>query len=398
MDRREFTNLIMLSGVGSMVLAPGMASASAKLFEKSDGGFPDNLPDNLRKMVENTLAKPYSEITTNWDGSIQIEGLLRFAKRGHEASFTYAKEWFEYRLKTDSQMTDEEYFQQYITKARARINRRGPLTFSIYSANLGVAFPVYDLYKLTNNPIARTVCLDVADAILHECARDRYGMVAHDDGNFTRFAIPDTTYWATRANAIAGNLTTGELSEVYYKQAIIQLDTGIDIFLDKKTGLVITGIFDDVIGKTYWCRSQGWLLWSIVGLLRNLPSTHPRFEYFAKQAETIADAVQKYQGKNGGLHVLVDDPTSPEEVTGMAMCLSAMKESVRNGWIPDQYSAFFEKGYDFLKKSVDEKGNITNVYTAWAKTAEAKEVNRMNENFRGFVPGILMVAADEMTK
>ncbi|MEP4532145.1 MAG: glycoside hydrolase family 88 protein [Cyclobacteriaceae bacterium] len=398
MQRREFTNLILLSGLGQMMLTPAMAEAGSKMVLPAVNGMPDNLPDNLKMMVNQTLSKPFSEITTNWDGSIQIEGLLRFAKRGDEKAFDYAKNWFDYRLKTDSQMSDEEYFEQYITKARARINRRGPLTFSIYSANLGVAFPVYDLYKLTNNPDAKQVCLDVADAILHECARDKYGMVAHDDGNFTRFAIPDTTYWATRANAIAGKLTSGDLADVYYKQAIIQLDTGIDIFLDKKTGLVITGIFDDVIGKTYWCRSQGWLLWSIVGLLRNLPDTHPRFEYFAEQAETIARAVQKHQGKNGGLHVLVDDPSSPEEVTGMAMCLSAMKEAARNGWISSQYSEFFEKGWDYIQKSVDDEGNVTNVYTAWAKTAEAKEVNRMNERFRGFVPGILMVAADEMTK
>ncbi|REE00083.1 glycoside hydrolase family 88 protein [Marinoscillum furvescens] len=398
MDRRTFTNLLMATGIGHMMLTPGIASASGNWLESLTSDLPDNLPENLKNMVEQALDKPYSEMTTNWDGSIQIEGLLRFAKRGHAASYKYATEWFDYRLETDSKMTDEEYFAQYITKARARINRRGPLTFSIYSANLGVAFPVHDLYKLTHNSTARQVCLDVADAILHECARDKYGMVAHDDGNFTRFAIPDTTYWATRANAIAGNLTTGELSEMYYKQAIIQLDTGIDVFLNKDTGLVRTGIFNDEIGQTYWCRSQGWLLWSIVGLLRNLPTDHPRFEYFAEQAELIAKAVRKHQGKNGGLHVLVDDPNSPEEVTGMAMCLSAMKEASREGWITSQYSEFFEKGWDYIQKSVDEQGNVTNVYTAWAKPAEARDVNRMNERFRGFVPGILMVAADEMTK
>lgn len=398
MNRRKFVNLATISAIGATVMPSIRAIDSKKVYNISNDHLPLSIPDNLKKMIEKTLTVPFREMTTNWDGSIQVEGLLRFAERGHRKSLDYAKNWFQYRLETDAKMTDEEYFGQWHTRARARIDRSGPLTFSVYSANLGVAFPVYDLYKLTHNETARTVCIDVADAILHKVARDKYGMVAHDDNNFTRFAIPDTTYWATRASAIAGKLTLGELSEVYYKQAIFQLDQGIDIFLDGKNGLVRTVLLGDKIGKTYWSRSQGWLLWSIVGLLRYLPESHPRFEYFSEKIRKIADAVQKHQGKNGGLHVLVDDRSTPEEVSGMAMCLSALKESVRNGWIPDNYSEFFEKGFSYIKNSVDDNGNIRNVYTGWAIPAEERKTDIIDKTKRGWAPGILMVATDEMTK
>lgn len=402
MERRDFAGLLLSLTAGT-VLTPALAnlapdttnSISSALVD--DKGLPANLPENIKQLIRNVQTVEYKAVNTDWDGTIQIEGLLRFAKRGYKPGLDYASNWFNYHVEHDSQLTDEEYYKQY-EGPRARILRDGPLTFVIYSANLGVAFPVHELYQLTNNATAKRVCIDVADAILHYAGRDRFGMLAHDDYDYMKFAIPDTAYWATRANAIAATLSKGGVAEVYRKQAIFQLDQGINYFFDRELGIVRTGLFKGEPATTYWCRSQGWLIWAISGLLRYLPQSHPYFKQAASAMKAIADGAAKYQTKAGSLRVLVNDPSSPEEVTGIAMVIASVKEGMRKGWIPGTYNDLCNKGWDFIKQSVDAEGKVHNAYTGWAVTAEEKKTNLMDKNFRGFVPGIVMVAADEMTR
>lgn len=399
MHRRNFTAMMATATTGyllSPLLVKGAVLNTSNQIK--DIGLPPNLPENIKVMIRKVLSNDFKSLNTDWFGSIQIEGLLRFANRGFKEGYDFAVNWFDYHVEHDGKLTDQEYYDQYEGKD-ARVLRGGPLTFAIYSAILGVAFPVHELYKINKSETARTVCLDVADAILHYAARDRFGMLAHDDFNFTDFAIPDTAYWATRANAIAASLCKDKaLAAVYWKQAIYQLEQGITYFLDKEKGIVRTGLFKGEPSKTYWCRSQGWLLWAIAGLLRYLPKSHPSFNSTAKSMQLIADGIKKYQSANGALHVLVDDPSTPEEVTGTCMALSALKEAVRNGWIPNQYEDMLQKAWSFIKLSVDKDGNIHNVYTGWAVPAENRLINRMDERFAGYVPGIIMLAADEMTR
>lgn len=407
MERRDFTSLLMSLTSGAL-LAP-LAGKTALLENRlpasplgldttKDLGLPLNLPENIAKLVKNTMKQQFQAVNTDWDGSIQIEGLLRFARRGYRDGGNYALNWFNYHVEHDGKLTDQEYYKQY-SGPKVRILRDGPLAFVIYSATLGVAFPVHELYLQTHNKQAKQVCFDVADAILHYAARDRFGMLAHDDINFTNFAIPDTAYWATRANAIAASLCTDKLqADVYWKQSIYQLNLGIKYFLDTDKGIVRTGLFKGEPGKTYWCRSQGWLIWAIAGLLRYLPPAHQAYKPAVNAMKMIANGAAKYQGPKGGLHVLVDDPASPEEVTSIAMVVAAVREGMRKGWLPKDYHNFCEKGWDFIKNSVDSNGTVHNAYTGWAVPAEARKVDLMDQEFRGYVPGIIMVAADEMTR
>lgn len=399
MKRRDFSAML-LSAMGGSLLIPGLLRGGPYnniTVDFLDKGLPKDLPENMKTMMNKTLELPFSKVNTDWFGSIQVEGMLRFAKRGYKRGYEFAKDWFNYHLEHDGKLSDEEYYAQYQGND-ARILRDGPMTFAIYSGILGLAFPVHELYLMSKDPTAKRVCFDVAEAILHYAARDRFGMLAHDDFNFTKFAIPDTAYWATRATAIAASLSTGDLSSVYWKQAIYQLEQGIKYFLDREKKIVRTGLFNGKPGKTYWCRSQGWLLWAIGGMLRYLPPGHPKFKVFSNDMELIAEGIKKYQSKNGALHVLVDDPSSPEEVTSITMVLSVLKEGHRKGWIKGDYEEMFSKAWNFIQNSVDNDGNIHNAYTGWAVPAERGHVNNMDTRQVGYARGIVMVAADEMTK
>jgi len=399
MQRRAFTGLIV-SLAGGTILSPLGSNAQEykeEIGKQANTGLPANLPDNLKQMVSNTVKIDFQDVNTDWDGTIRIEGLLRFSQRGYREGLTYASNWFNYHLKNDAKLDDEAYFNQY-DGPRARILRDGPLTFVIYSSVLNLACPVHELYKQTGNKVAKEVCLDVAEAIVHYVARDKYGMMAHDDKNFTNFTIPDTAYYAVRATAIASSLTKGDLSKVYLKQSVYQLDLAINHFFDKDKNLSRLGIFDNKSSTIYWCRSQGWLMWSIAGLLRYIPTSH---SYYTKAATTfaaLANGVKKYQTKNGGLHVYVDDPSTPEDVTSIAMVIAVVKEGMRKGWLPKEYNDMCDKGWQYIQKSVDADGKVHNAYTGWALTAHQGQKDLMDTKFRGFAVGILMLAADEMTR
>lgn len=403
MERRNFTGLLLSLTTGTL-LSPLLVKSKTIDDESffidpnfEDKALPANLPENIKQLIKNVQKQAYEKVNTDWDGTIQIEGLLRFAKRGYKDGLDYSTKWFNYHVENDNKLNDEAYYKQY-DGPHARILRDGPLAFVIYSANLGVAFPVHELYNLNKSKIAKQVCIDVADAILHYAGRDRFGMLAHDDFNYMAFAIPDTAYWATRANAIAATLSTPEVAAVYWKQSIFQLSQGIKYFFDKNKSIVRTGLFKGEPATTYWCRSQGWLIWAISGLLRYLPQSHPYFKEAKETMKLIADGAVKYQSKSGGFHVLVDDANTPEEVTGMAMVLASVKEGMRKGWLPNSYNDFCNKGWEYIKQSVDAQGNLHNVYTGWAVTAEEKKTDLMDKNFRGFAVGIIIVAADEMTR
>jgi rhamnogalacturonyl hydrolase YesR len=103
----------------------------------------------------------------------------------------------------------------------------------------------------------------------------------------------------------------------------------------------------------------------------------------------------KVQGPNGGLRVWLDDQTSPEEVTGTAMCISSIHEAMQKGWLNKNYEDFVARGWQYILGSITEEGRVINAYTGWAVPAE-KKILRMDEKFRGYVPGIVLVAAAEM--
>jgi len=394
MQRRSFAKMLISAGAAASISSGSIAEI---VYFQGNSQPDSDLPEDVKQMIRNVLKLDYRTLNTDHDGSFLVEGLLRFTRRGFNEGVKYAENWFNYHLENDRKLTDEEYFNQY-HGSRSRIIRDGPLTFSIYSANLAVVFPLYDLYRITGNHIAKEVCIDIADAVLHYSARDRYGMLAHDDINSCNFSIPEGLYFGIRALAIASELTRGEISATFIRQAVYQLRQGIKYFLDKDKGLVRTGWFKGLPSGNYWCRSQGWLIWSVSGLLRHLPASHPDFNEFRSVLKLIADAAVRYQSVNGGFHVFVDDPSSPEEVTGMAMVLASVKEAVRNRWIPDEYGDLCERGLNYILKSIDGAGNVKNVYNGWALPAEERRTDLMDRGYRGFVNGIILISADELTR
>jgi len=396
MDRRKF---LISSAAVPLLFSQNPGQVTMAFGQMKDNHLVDNLkkklPPNILKLVQNVLDKKPVDMNTDWDGTIQIEGLIRLSESAGISGLKPAEDWFKYHMGTSS-MSDEEILNLY-SGMKSRVIREAPIPFSLYAGTIGLAIPSDLLYKETGLKEAKEQSIAIANAVIHYCSRDGLGFLAHDDNSLNKMAIPDVVYFYVRSLGGASELVNSELTDVYLKQAAYQVKLAIEHFQDKKTGLCKTGTFNNIAGETYWTRAQGWMLWSITGLLKYLPEDDPQFQKSIESMETLANALVKYQGKKGGLHVWVDDPKSPEEVTGIAMSIASIKYAIRAGWLKNDYSELIEKGWDFINKSVDEKGLIHNVYTGWARPAENRVLD-MDAEQRGYVSGIIMVAADEMMR
>jgi rhamnogalacturonyl hydrolase YesR len=353
------------------------------------------ITSNIKALIKTTMEQPYNKLNTDWFGTIQAEAVLRWAKKGYPEGTQYVENWLNYHIEHDNKLSDEEYLNTY-SGNKARIIRDGVLPFSLYAGTIGVSFPCFVLYQQTKNKEAKNVCLTVADAILHYSARDRFGYMAHDDFDYFKWCIPDVGYFSVRGMADASALVDKNTAEVFLKNAIFQTKTSINLFYDTEKKLTRTIYLEQKEpGKTYWCRASGWMVYTLTALLRHLPKDHKDYEYFTDIFCQIADGLVARQGPNGGLHVWVDDPDSPEEVTSTAMTAGCIQEAMDEGWIPANYNNYVQKAWQFISGCVSEDGRIKNAYTGWAIPAEQKNLE-MDKAYLGFIPGMVLLAAAQI--
>jgi rhamnogalacturonyl hydrolase YesR len=182
----------------------------------------------------------------------------------------------------------------------------------------------------------------------------------------------------------------------YREQALYQLRTSTGIFLDRNNGLAKTILLKDGAGATYWTRATGWLLWSMTGVLRHLPPGDPDFEAIVRDLRLLADGISRAQDPSGALHLYVNEPASPLETTGTAMCAMGLHESIRRGWLPASFAPVSRKAWEYVQTKITPDGRITGAYTGWAVPAEQRVIE-MDKISMGWIPGFILSAAAELS-
>jgi rhamnogalacturonyl hydrolase YesR len=311
--------------------------------------------------------------------------MLEWGRRYVPEAGPFARTWLESHLNRD---TVSPY-----SGHRSRPARAGGIPITTYAGQFGLCFPCYEIFTQSKDERARRVCIELADIILHEVARNRYGLVAHDDT--AEFAIPDTCYFAVSALILASALDrTG--GAVYRRQAVFQLRTYTDTFLMPDTGLAKTILLKDGLGKTYWTRATGWLLWSITSVLGHLPPEDPAFAGFVRDVRKLADGISRVQDESGGLRLFMNEPDSPLETTGTAMCAMGLHEAIRRRWLPASYTPVVERAWRYVTGNITPEGDIRRAYTGWAVPAENHEVE-LDQRKMGWIPGFILSTAYELT-
>jgi hypothetical protein len=338
-------------------------------------------------VIADTLRQAPASLNTDWFGTLLAKGLLEWGRRGVPEAGGFARAWFEHHLKSGG-------VASYSGVRGSRVVRAGGIPITTYAGHFGLSFPCYEIASQFGDSRARQVCLDVASIILHQAARNRLGLVMHDD--ISEFTIPDVCYFVAVPLMIAASLDK-QRGWVYRDQAVFQLRTFIDTFLDKETGLAKTILMKSGLGKTFWTRASGWLMWSITGVLRHLAPSDPSFAGFAADLAVLARGVSRVQEAGGGLRVLLNDPGTPLETSGTAMCAMGMHEAIRNRWLPQSFTPFVNRAWAYVCDHITETGDIRGVYTGWAVPAEEGKM-QMDQVRMGWIPGFVLSAANEMTQ
>jgi len=159
-------------------------------------GLPRDLPPGVAAIPASTLKQDPASLNTDWFGALLVKGLLEWARRGVPEARDFAKAWLEFHLNSNR-------LAPY-SGNRSRTVRAGGVVITTYCGHYGLSFPCYEIFQQLRDLRARRICLEVAGIILHQSARNRYGMVAHDDT--AEFAIPDTCYFVVTPLMIAARL------------------------------------------------------------------------------------------------------------------------------------------------------------------------------------------------
>ena len=377
LTRRETIGCLAALGAGAQ--PPSAESVRRRL--------PKDVPPGVAAVIANTLRQEPGSLNTDWFGTSLVKGLLEWAGRGVPEGREFAKSWFEHHLAAGG-------VAPFSGARGSRTVRAGGIAITTYSGHFGLSFPCYELFRQTGNARARQVCLDVASIILHQAARNRLGLVLHDDN--AAFTIPDTCYFVVTPLMIAASLDK-QRGPVFRDQAAFQLRTCIDVFLSKETSLARTILFNTGVGKSYWTRASGWLLWAITGVLRYLAPDDPLVTGFVADLVALARGIARVQDATGGLRVFLDDPKSPLETSGTLMCAMGLHESIQKGWLSDSFTPVVDRAWSFVRANIGEDGSVRRVYTLWAVPAEEGKI-AMDHVAMGWIPGFVLSAANEMTR
>lgn len=366
--------------------------AGATLLAKQSSGpdsiqarLPRGVPAGVGAIIGRTLEKDPGSLNTDWFGALLMKGMLEWAERGVPESRPFATRWLDFHLNSGR-------LSPY-SGPQTRSVRAGGVFITTYCGHFGLAYPCYEMVRQMRDERARRVCIDIGKIILHETRRNHLGMVA--DNDHAEFSIPDDCYFVAPPLMIAAALDRDE-GPAFQAQAVYQLRMFIDVFLNKDTGLAKTILQKETVGKTYWTRASGWLLWAITGVLRLLSPHDPDFLGFVRDLNTLALGIARIQGASGGLHLFLNDPGSPLETTGTAICAMGLHEAIRRGWIPRSFRPTVERAWSFVEDHITPEGEIRQAYTGWAVPAE-QGVVEMDNHSMGWIPGFILSTAYELT-
>ena len=137
---------------------------------------------------------------------------------------------------------------------------------------------------------------------------------------------------------------------------------------DPKTGLLYHG-WDESSQQKWanketglsphvWGRAMGWYAMALVDVLDYFPKNHPRRAELVAILNREAEAIAKYQDKDGLWWDIVDLPGKEKnyhESSASAMFVYALAKGVRQGNLPEKYLTTAQKGWAGIKKNLSRK-------------------------------------------
>lgn len=259
----------------------------------------------------------------------------------------------EYAVFTENKKLQEELIAIYKKFSSGEIKAKGSLV-SYESGGSGAAFLAY-------NGITTTLDNQVADAALkmmqHQ-KRSPEGLItanfATDDKIFIDVAFAVTPYLL-----YAG---LKESNQDYIDMAVTETLELFNILNDNSTGLLhqargFNG--KDSISEDNWSRGNGWGAFALAILVRDLPTSHPKYEEVVALAQQFFIATIKYQNKEGLWHQEITDNSSYVETSGSGLLLYGLGVMLEKKLVDKKYMYNFQLGLRGYTSYIGSDGSVS---------------------------------------
>jgi rhamnogalacturonyl hydrolase YesR len=288
--------------------------------------------------------------TTGWEDVLVPYGLARAGHAlGDAALLDWAHRWFEHHHKAGYREETPGRFIASLDGTQGHIvgdycgNWAGPLVF----ASLHRARPDPRYLEAT-----RTVC----DALLRQAIRLSDGVFAHGGWKHGRRTVWVDTLFYSGAVLAEACAITGD--KHYAEEAVAQSLQHLRLLQDPATG----GIFHDIEPATgvrsaaFWARGNGWILLSLVDVLRHCPHELPGWSELLERYRKLVTALLRLQHPCGLWRIVPENAESHLETSGSAMILAGLAGGLSNGWLEPNVRGPILRGWNELQTWIDHHG------------------------------------------
>lgn len=270
----------------------------------------------------------------DWQAGVGMYGLFRYWKKtGREDVLSFLKEYAEYHTKNGL--------------GELTINTTAPINLLMDLDGLGE--------QCYSKIIERYVSF-----CRNEAERTEDNVLVHSviGKSFTHQIWSDTLFMGVLLLARYASQTKDSqlMSDVVY-----QMLKHFEYLMDEKTGLLFHGYDEETdshLSSVRWGRANGWALITAPEILLLAGKDVPEGDRIIRNYKCHLDRVLSYIDKDGYFRTVLDNPSSPREMTITSCILYSISLGRKLGILDPSYDEMAEKILPNLLEQIDEEGNV----------------------------------------
>jgi unsaturated rhamnogalacturonyl hydrolase len=112
----------------------------------------------------------------------------------------------------------------------------------------------------------------------------------------------------------------------------------------------------------HWSRANGWGIWAVTEVLKELPENHPQYITILKHYQNHVESLVKYQEPDGLWRNVLDVEESVKETSGTAIFTMAIARGINEGWLKrKKYENVVLKGWSALDSVIEDDGSVRGI-------------------------------------
>ncbi|MFW5755007.1 MAG: glycoside hydrolase family 88/105 protein [Tangfeifania sp.] len=112
----------------------------------------------------------------------------------------------------------------------------------------------------------------------------------------------------------------------------------------------------------HWSRANGWGIWAVTEVLKELPVNHPQYKTILKHYRNHVESLVRYQEPDGFWRNVLDVKESVKETSGTAIFTMAIARGINEGWLKRRkYEEVALKGWSALDSVIENDGTVRGI-------------------------------------